>query len=149
MKTAVGSGILVAAIIGCCTPAPSARAESVDLGSTADIDVVDIEVEQHWTVNDLKPSTDVIPYSPTGTLWEATVTATLDNGGIPMVSGFSARSADSHYPALWHVPSPLGIPPSVLPPGSSASGKIYFDAIGAPPTAVAYTVNGGDVIVWD
>lgn len=149
MKIAVRSAIASAAIIGACAPAPSAWAESVDLGDTADIDVVDIEIEQHWTVSDLKPSNDAIPYSAAGTLWEATVTSTLDNGGVPIISGFSAHSDDSHYPVLWNVPSPLGISPNALPPGGSATGKIYFDATGAPPTSVAYTVNGEDTVVWD
>lgn len=149
MNIAVGSGILAAAIIGGCAFAPTAGAESVDLGGTADVDVIDIEIEQHWTVSDLKPSADVIPHTTAGTLWEATVTATLDAGGVPIIAGFSAHSDDDHYPALWNVPSPLGIPPNALPPGGSATGKIYFDATGEPPTAVAYTVNGEDVVVWD
>lgn len=149
MKTAVASGILAASLIGGCALAPLAHAETVDMGDTTDIDIVDIEIEQHWTVSDLKPSMDVLPYSPTGKLWEATVTATLDAGGVPIISGFSAHSDDSHYPALWNVPSPLGIPPNPLAPGGSATGKIYFDATGDPPNSVAYTVNGGDVIVWD
>jgi Domain of unknown function (DUF1942) len=29
---------------------------------------------QGWTITDLKPSSDSIPYAPQGTLWEATAT---------------------------------------------------------------------------
>jgi len=148
MKTAVTAGVFAAVIIGTGVLAPSASAETVDLGGTADVDVVDIEIEQHWTVGDLKPSTDAIAYRPAGTLWEATVTSALDNGGVPLISGFSARSGDGNYPVLWSVASPLGIPPNVLPPGGSATGKIYFDVTGSAPTAVAYAVDGADVVVW-
>lgn len=139
----VFAGILIAG-----AASPSARAEEVDLGGTADVDVVDIEVEQHWTVADLEPSTDAIAYNPTGTLWEATVGVTLDTGGVPLISGFSARSGAANYPALWNVASPLGIPPNALPPGGSATGKIYFDVTGDAPTAVAYSLNGADAVVW-
>jgi len=57
-------------------------------------------------------------------------TTSLDNGGVPVIS-------------------PLGIPANALPPGVSASGKIYFDVTDAAPTAIAYTVNGADAVVWD
>lgn len=128
--------------------APTASAETIDLGDTADVDVVDIEIEQHWTVSDLQPSNDVISYRPAGSLWEATVSTELDHGGVPVISGFSARAADQIYPVLWAVPSPLGIPPNALPPGGTAAGKIYFDVTGAAPTSVAYTVDGIEPVVW-
>ncbi len=128
--------------------APSASAESVDLGEQADVDVVDIEIEQHWTVEDLQPSSDVIGYRPAGSLWEATVTAELDHGGIPVISGFSAKSGSDNYPVLWGVASPLGIPPSPLSPGGTATGKIYFDVTGGAPTSVVYTVDGTEPVVW-
>lgn len=138
-----------AALITAFALAPAASAETVDLGGTADVDLIDIEIEQHWTVGQLKPSTDAIAYRPTGTLWEATVTAELDHGGVPVLSGFSARADDASYPVLWNVASPTGIPPTALPPGGSATGKIYFDATGSAPTAVAYTAGNGNVIVWE
>lgn len=149
MKTAVTAGVFAAAIIGAGMLAPAASGETVDLGGTADVDIVDIEIEQHWTVGDLRPSTDTISYRPAGTLWEATVTSALDNGGVPIISGFSARAGDANYPVLWSVASPLGIPPNALPPGGSATGKIYFDVTGSAPTAVTYAVDGADVVVWD
>lgn len=141
-------GVLVAGVLIAGAGAPNAWADDVDLGGTADIDVVDIEVEQHWTVSDLKPSTDAIPYRPAGTLWEAETSVTLDHGGVPVVSGFSARSDGASYPALWNVASPLGISPNALPPGGSATGKIYFDVTADAPTSVAYTLNGADAAVW-
>lgn len=129
-------------------PSPVAWADDVDLGGTADVDIVDIEIEQHWTVDGLRPSTDSIPYRPVGTLWEANASVTLDQGGVPVVSSFAARSPDANYPALWNVASPLGIPPNALPPGGSANGKIYFDVTGDAPTSVAYSINGADAATW-
>jgi hypothetical protein len=143
------AAVAAAAILTACALAPVASAENVDLGGTADVDPIDIETEQHWTVGDLMPSTDAIAYQPAGTLWEASVTTTLDNGGVPVISGFSARSDDNTYPVLWQVASPQGIPAGALPPGGSASGKIYFDATGAAPTTVVYAIDGADAFVWD
>ncbi len=148
-KTAVMTTVCAAAVITGCLLAPAASAETVDLGGTADVDLIDIELEQHWTVGNLKPSTDAIDYRPAGTLWEATVTTELDNGGVPVVSGFFARADDADYPVLWNVASTTGIPPNPLPPGGSATGKIYFDVTGSAPSGVAYTAGNGDVIVWE
>lgn len=79
----------------------------------------------------------------------ALVTTELDHGGVPVVSGFSARADDASYPVLWNVASPTGIPPNVLTPGGSANGKIYFDVTGSAPSSVAYTAGNGNVIVWE
>ena len=143
------AGFAAAAIITACALAPAASAETVDLGGTADIDLIDIEIEQHWTVGELQPTTDTIAYSPVGTLWEVTVTTELDNGGVPVLSGFFARADDADYPALWTVASPLGLPPNPLPPGGSATGKIYFDVTGSAPDSVGYRTGSGDVILWE
>ena len=35
-------------------------------------EIVNGNVIQHWSIAGLEPSTDVIPYQPAGTLWEAT-----------------------------------------------------------------------------
>ena len=147
-KPPFGVSACAALLVAAGALAPVAHAETVDFGQPTDIDVVDIEVEQHWTVSDLQPSTDVVPYQPAGTLWEAATEVTLDQGGVPMVSGFSARSDSDSYPVLWAVASPLGIPPTALPPGGSATGKIYFDVTGAAPTSVIYTLEGNDVAAW-
>jgi hypothetical protein len=128
--------------------APTAAADTTDLGSQADVDVVDIEIEQHWTVSNLQPSTDAIPYRPVGALWEATVDAELPHGGIPMITGFVARTDSVSYPVLWGVAAPMGVPPAALPPGGTTSGKLYFDVTGPPPDSVAYTADGADLAVW-
>lgn len=147
-KAPFGIGACAALLTAAGALSPAAHAETVDFGEPTDIDVVDIEIEQHWTVSGLQPSTDALPYQPAGALWEATTSVTLDQGGVPMISGFSARSGADEYPVLWAVASPLGILPTALPPGGSASGKIYFDVTGAAPTSVAYTLEGADAAAW-
>lgn len=148
LKTLFSTCVCGALLAATAAPAPNAHAETVDFGEPTDIDVVDIEVEQHWTVDELQPSADVLPYRPAGELWEATTTATLDHGGVPLIAGFSARSADDSYPVLWGVASPLGIAPTALPAGGSATGKIYFDVTSEAPSSVVYVLEGTDVAMW-
>ncbi len=139
------------------TPA-QAGAETVDLGDTADVDLVDIEgtadggsdleIDQEWTIGDLRPSTDVIPHRVAGTLWEATATVELADGGVPVMPGFFARSAAGDYPLLWEVPSAQGVNPASLPPAGSATGKFYFDVTGPAPTSVAFLDAEGELVEW-
>jgi hypothetical protein len=137
------------------TVAPAqAAAETVDLGGTADVDLVDIEngadveIDQEWTIRDLRPSTDAIPYLVRGTLWEATATADLVDGGIPVIAGFFAQSDSDYYPVLWNVAGPLAVNPAALPPAGSVTGKFYFDVTGAAPTSVAFRDVEGELIEW-
>lgn len=136
-------------------PAPAeAGAETVELGGTADVDLVDIEdgadieIDQKWTIGDLRPSADTIPHRVAGTLWEAVATVELEDGGIPVIPGFFARSGSDSYPVLWNVPSPLGVNPAALPPAGSVTGKFYFDVTGPAPTGVAYLDSEGELIKW-
>lgn len=128
---------------------PAAGAETTDLGSPAEVELMEIEVDQQWMVDDLRPSADALPYQPAGTLWEATATVELATGGVPVVAGFSARSDAQAYPVLWQVAAPLGVSPAPLPPNGSARGKLYFDVTGDPPDSVAYIVDGTDAAVWE
>lgn len=147
VAAAAKTALAAVSVAFACTTAPAA-ADTIDLGEPADVDIVDIEIEQHWTVSDLRPSSDVIAYQPAGSLWEATATAELDHGGVPVISGFAARTDAESYPVLWTVASPLGLAPTALGPGGSATGKLYFDVTGAAPTSVVYTVDGEDVVSW-
>ena len=147
MKRPIAVTIAALALAG-VLQAPAAAAETTDLGQTTDVDVVDIEIEQHWTIGDLQPSSDPIPYQPAGSLWEATATAELPHGGLPMINGFVARGDSASYPVLWAVAAPMGVPPMPLPPGGSARGKLYFDVTGVAPDSVAYTADGNDLAVW-
>ena len=55
------------------------------LGQPAEL--VNGDVVQAWTITNLKPSADVIPYRVAGTLWEATATDTAVRGTVqPIVS---------------------------------------------------------------
>lgn len=153
------------AAVGCALAlvvvAPAqAAAETVDLGDSADVDLVDIEsatddengiyleIDQEWTISDLRPSTDTLAYQIAGTLWEATATAELEDGGIPVMTGFFARADSDNYPVLWNVASPLGVNPAALPPAGSVTGKFYFDVTGPAPTSVAYLDSEGELIEW-
>ena len=144
--TAVGLGFLASAAAAACAWAPAAIADDSSaqstLGGQANV------AGQQWTVGNLAPSSDVIAYAPAGTLWEATATVTPTQGGVPVVPGFEARAGAANYPVLWPVPTTLGINPSALPTGGSASGKLYFDVVGPTPNSVAFTSDGRDVAVW-
>ena len=153
------------AAVGCALTlvvvAPAqATAETVDLGDSADVDLVDIEsatdaengisleIDQEWTISDLRPSTDTIAHQIAGTLWEATATAELEDGGIPVRTGFFARTDSDTYPVLWNVAIPLGVNPAALTPAGSVTGKFYFDVTGPAPTSVAYVDSEGELIEW-
>jgi hypothetical protein len=150
---ALGATALCALALHSVAPAEAA-AETVDLGGTADVDLVDIEngvdveIDQEWTIRDLRPSTDAIPYLSRGSLWEATATAELADGGIPVIAGFFARSDSDSYPVLWNVASPLAVNPAPLPPAGSVTGKFYFDVTGAAPMSVAYRDVEDDLVEW-
>jgi len=139
--------LFAAAGAAACAWAPQAAADDAvptDLGSQANVGG-----GQQWTVSGLQPSADLIAAAPAGSLWEATATSTPEQGGIPTVPGFAARATDGQsYPVLWTVPTALGINPSPLPAGSSATGKLYFDVTGAAPNAVTYTRDGQDAATW-
>jgi hypothetical protein len=103
-----------------------------------------------WTVNNLRPSSDVIPYLVAGRLYEATATAEADQGTVaPIVSDFNARSADGQtYHVLANVATPQGVNPSALPQGGKTTGKLYFDVTGAAPNSVVYNNGVQDLLTW-
>ncbi|NDJ89127.1 MPT63 family protein [Mycolicibacter kumamotonensis] len=103
-----------------------------------------------WTVNDLRPSADAIPYQPQGTLWEATATDEAIQGTVfPIVANLSARSASGqNYQSLFTVPTPQGIVPTGLTQGQKTSGKVYFDVTGDAPNSLVYQAGGADLIRW-
>jgi hypothetical protein len=103
-----------------------------------------------WTVNDLRPSSDAIPYQPRGTLWEATATDEAIQGTVvPIVANLSARSASGqNYQSLFTVATPQGIVPTALSQGQKTSGKVYFDVTGDAPDSMVYQAGGADLIRW-
>ncbi|CAN1570802.1 MPT63-like [Mycobacteriaceae bacterium] len=136
----VSASVLAAML---ATPSAFADTTQATLGGQADVGG-----GQQWTVSALRPSADVIAYSPAGTLWEATATARPAAGGVPMVPGFAARAGAANYPVLWPVPTALGINPSALPAGGSVTGKLYFDVVGPSPVEVVFVTDGADAARW-
>ena len=108
------------------------------------------DVVQGWTVSDLKASTDVIPYSAAGTLWEATATDQAIEGDVtPIVSNLNARARSGEtYRVLFGVATPQGVNPSTLAQGQKVTGKVYFDVVGDAPDSVVYNAGGSDLLVW-
>lgn len=152
LSTAVAAAAVAAAAILGTAPAAFGDASAVTtstLGSAAKLNNGD--VVQAWTVTDLKPSSDTIPYEVRGKLWEVTATDEAVQGNVtPIVSNFNVRAADgTNYRALFQVATPQGVNPSTIPQGEKASGKIYFDVTGPEPTTVVYNAGGKDLLVWD
>ena len=112
--------------------------------------LVDGNVVQSWTITGLKPSSDVIPYTPRGTLWEATATDEAIQGSVqPIVSNLNARTADGqNYRVLFGVATAQGVNPGTLAQGEKTTGKVYFDVTGATPDTVVYNAGGRDLLVW-
>jgi hypothetical protein len=146
-STALASTAIAAALgMACC---PTALADSTTaLGSQAEL--ADGAVVQGWTVKDLKPSSDVIPYPLAGALWEATATDTAITGPVtPIVSNFNARARNGDtYRVLFGAATPQGVNPATIPPGRQTSGKLYFDVTGAEPDSVVYNAGGPDLLLW-
>lgn len=145
-STALRLGLFAFGTAAACAWAPTALAD--DANQTALGAQADVGGGQMWTVTQLRPSQDSIPFQTDGTLWEATATAAPVNGGVPVVPGFVARGGADSYPVLWPVPTALGVNPSALPAGGTATGKLYFDVVGPAPTSVVYSSNGHDTAVW-
>ncbi|ORV47054.1 hypothetical protein AWC02_10175 [Mycolicibacter engbaekii] len=108
------------------------------------------DVIQGWTVSDLRPSSDAIPYQPQGTLWEATATGVAIQGTVtPVVANLGARSSSGlTYPALFTVATAQGVNPANLTQGQKTSGKVYFDVTGDAPNSAVYQGAGQDLLVW-
>jgi hypothetical protein len=67
----------------------------------------------------------------------------------PVISDFNARAANGQtYRVIDTVATPDGISPAPLNQGDQRSGKIYFDATGAPPNGVVYNDGVQDVLIW-
>ena len=142
-----GAGVAAAGAMGMAVASADDGTQQVDLGGAAQL--TNGGTVQQWTVDELEPSSDAIPYRPAGRLWEAEATNTsLAGGNLPFVPGFSARGGADSYPALWGVASPEGINPGGLAPGQSAKGHLYFDVTGVNPDHVVFSEGGQDVAVW-
>jgi hypothetical protein len=112
--------------------------------------LVDGNVVQGWTISDLRPSSDAIPYPVAGTLWEATATDEALQGSVtPIVSNLNARARSGEtYRVLFGVATPQGVNPATLPQGEKTTGKVHFDVTGDAPDAVVYSTGGQDLLAW-
>lgn len=154
MKIATSKNLMVAAAAAAASVsvlyAPAAIADDSvihTLGSAAEL--TNGDVVQAWTVSDLKPSSDAIPYPVAGTLWEATATDHAVRGTVtPIVSNLNARARSGQtYRVLFGVATPQGVNPSTLPQGQRTTGKV-FDVTGDAPDSVLYNAGGPDLVVW-
>jgi Domain of unknown function (DUF1942) len=65
-----------------------------------------------------------------------------------VIPAFSAQAeSGQNYPALANVWTPQGLSGMTLLPGGMSTGKVYFDAVGDPPTSVVYN-GAGDMVAW-
>jgi hypothetical protein len=144
------AAVATAGAVGLIT-APISSAEDVTtttVGGQAKL--VDGNVIQGWTISDLRPSSDAIPYPVTGTLWEATATdEAIQGSATPIVSNLNARARGGQtYRVLFGVATPQGVNPATLSEGQETTGKVYFDVTGDAPDAVVYSTGGQDVLAW-
>lgn len=139
---------IVAAPIASAEAEAEPTVQTQTLGSQGKL--VDGAVVQGWTVDNLQPSTDAIPYQVKGTLWEATANDQAIQGTVtPIVSNLNARAENGEtYRALFGVATPQGVNPATLPQGEQTTGKVYFDVTGAEPDSVVYNAGGRDLLVW-
>jgi hypothetical protein len=104
-----------------------------------------------WTVDDLQPSSAVIPGHPVvGTLREADATVQAEQGTMaPVVADLNARAANGQtYRAIYTAPTPEGLNPAPLTPGETRIGKVYFDVTEQAPNSVAYNNGVQDLLIW-
>lgn len=109
-------------------------------------------VVQEWTISGLRASADAVPgYPVTGQLWEATASVHAVTGSVtPLIPNLAAVSgSEEHYPVLWQVASPYGIPGATIASGHTATGKVYFDVTGQAPGMVTYRGGGAmPALMW-
>lgn len=148
----VAAAFAAAGAIGLAAGSPLAGAAPTtqDLGSQGKLVDAAGNVVQGWTISGLKVSSDVIPHPVYGTLWEATATdEAIQGGATPIISNLNARASNGQtYRVLFGAATPQGINPATLAQGEKATGKVYFDVVGAAPDSVVYNAGGEDLLVW-
>ncbi|MDT5350425.1 MAG: hypothetical protein QOH91_3712 [Mycobacterium sp.] len=148
MKSVIGAaGIAAVAVF----TAASASASPIVQGLGTSETLVDGPLITAYTVSNLQPANVMVPgFTPTGQLWQADVTAHANSGIVtPVVSNFNARTGDNQtYRVISTSPTPDALSPAPINQGGQATGKIYFDVTGAPPTNVVYNDGVQDVLVW-
>jgi hypothetical protein len=107
----------------------------------------DFSSEIGYTVKDLKPSRDAVPYPVAGGLYEANATTNAVVGTVtPQVVNFIACTPGGvDYRVLPTVSTLSGAP---LGHGGMASGKLYFAVVGEDPDSVVYNDQNQDLLGW-
>ena len=148
--TATTTVLATAATVG-IIGAPLASAEDVTTTTVGSQNkLTDGDVVQGWTISDLRPSSDAIPYPVAGALWEATATdEAIQGAATPIVSNLNARTGNGQtYRVLFGVATPQGVNPATIGQGDKTTGKVYFDVTGDAPDAVVYTAGDQDLLAW-
>jgi hypothetical protein len=148
--TATTTVLATAATVG-IIGAPLASAEDAVTTTIGNQNkLIDGDVVQGWTISDLRPSSDAIPYPVGGTLWEATATdEAIQGSATPIVSNLNARARSGQtYRVLFGVATPQGVNPATIGQGDKTTGKVYFDATGDAPDAVVYSAGDQDLLAW-
>lgn len=147
----IGTALAATAIgLGSSVTASAAPATPMPLGTPQQLVSANGAIVTSYTVSDLKPSYDVIPYQVRGQLWQATASANAITGTtVPMVSDFNARTmTGDNYRAIFNVPLAEGVNPSPLPQGTKETGRLYFDVTGPTPASVVYTSGTENTLTW-
>ncbi len=111
------------------------------------VSLSDFSSEIGYTVRDLRPSGDVVPFPVAGRLYEANVSSAAVVGTVvPQPNNFVARTpAGVDYRVL---PTVSTLPGAPLGPGGTTSGKLYFDVVGENPDSVIYQSDFQDQLGW-
>jgi len=146
--TAITAGFV--GIVSASTASADAATAASTHGLGSQATLVNGDIVQGWTVSDLKPSTDTIPYPVLGTLWEASASDEAIKGSVtPIVSDLNARTPSGQtYRALYQVATPQGVNPGILSQGQKTTGKVYFDVTDDKPNGVTYIAGGQDLASW-
>lgn len=154
MKVQRIAGVVVgtAALFGVCAVAPASAIDNIKGFGVQETlkdfySLSDFSNEIGYTVKNLRPSGDAVPYPVAGRLYEANVTTDAVVGTVtPQVNNFLARTpGGADYRVLSNVSTLSGAP---LGPGGQADGKLYFDVVGENPDSVIYSSGFEDLLGW-
>jgi hypothetical protein len=144
LKTTAAAAGLVAAGILAAAPA-LADPQVVAFGQSAEIPGAVGAGAINYTVSDLQPS------GHNDGVWYSNVTAQGVSGSpIPNIADFNARAVNSSTYGVMKGNETDGLPNGPIAPGTTISGKLYFNVKGgtAPDSVVYRDAGGTDKVVW-
>jgi hypothetical protein len=143
MKTAAAAAGIAAAGVLTATmanadPNPMPFGRTAAVGGAAGAEVAD------YTVRDLQPSGN------NDGVWFSDVTVTAGKGTVtPLIGDFNARATDGTTYSVIEGTNPGGLTNQPIAPGTSTSGKIYYQVSGTNPDSVVYSVGGDNAqAIW-